>query len=489
MGIRKALTTGWPWQPHDETARLPERTSMPPVSLSDWQAMFDQFTFNGLSYTYPTSTQEDIGWEYASLARSAYKSNGIVFACILARMQLFAEARFLYRRMRKSRPGDLFGFQGDDLEILRHPWMGGTTGDLLSRMLLHVDLGGNSYVVRSGGRLTPLRPDWVSIIGGVRGNEDATVWHPDAEVLGYAYQEGGKALGKPPVFFLPEQVAHFAPLPDPEARFRGMSWLQPIVRDVMSDKAMTDHKLLFMERGASRNMVVKLDVPDLTQFEEWTRLFREQHEGVANQYKTIFLGAGADVSVVGADLQQIEFAATQGAGETRIAAAAGVPPAIAGISEGLQGSSLNAGNYVAVRRRFADMTIRHLWRNVAGSLARIITVPSDAELWYDDRDIAALKEDQKDAAEIRQMNSVTAVGLINVGFDPASVVSFLVTDDAGQLKHTGLLSVQLQPPGTTTPDQQQPPADQPAEPAGNGTNSMRELRDVVQRLLPAQTEV
>jgi phage portal protein BeeE len=446
--------------------------------------MFESFTYQGLNYTYPTSNQEDIGWEYANLARSAYKSNGIVFACILARIQLFAEARFLYRRQRKSRPGDLFGFAGDDLEILRHPWDGGTTGDLLSRMLLHVDLGGNSYVVRDDGMLTPLRPDWVTILGGVPGDEDATVWHPRAKVLGYAYQEGGKALGKDPVFYLPDQVAHFAPLPDPEARFRGMSWLQPVVRDVMADKAMTDHKLLFMERGASRNMVVKLDVPDLKQFEDWTRLFREQHEGVANAYKTIFLGAGADVSVVGADMQQIEFAATQGAGETRIAAAAGVPPAIAGLSEGLQGSSLNAGNYVAVRRRFADMTIRHLWRNVSGSLARIITVPSDAELWYDDRDIAALKEDQKDAATIRQLNSTTAKTLVDSGYDPDSVIAAIAADDLGLLKHTGLVSVQLQPPGTQAAPEAAP-AD-PATPPENGQPPKRGIRELLMSLAPEE---
>jgi hypothetical protein len=46
--------------------------------------------------------------------------------------------------------------------------------------------------------------------------------------------------------------------------------------------------------------------------------------------------------------------------------------------------------------------MRPLWRNVAGSLANIVAVPPSAELWYDDRDIPFLQEDQQDAAVIQQ---------------------------------------------------------------------------------------
>jgi hypothetical protein len=113
-----------------------------------------------------------------------------------------------------------------------------------------------------------------------------------------------------------------------------MSWLTPIVREIMADKAMTDHKLAFMENAATPNMVVKLDVQDLDKFTKWMQQFKEDHEGARNAYRTVFLGAGADVTVVGADLKQIDFKVTQGAGETRIAAAAGVPPVIVGLSEG-----------------------------------------------------------------------------------------------------------------------------------------------------------
>jgi hypothetical protein len=180
------------------------------LSLDEWLGFLGSFQFNGASYTLGQTKQEDIAGSYTSLAVGGYQGNGVVFACMLNRMLLFAEARFMYRNVRRGRPGDLYdpgsGSSSADLDLLRHPWEGGTTGDLLSRMIQYVDIAGNSYVARRPGRLTPLRPDWTSIIGGVPENVDASVWHVDAQVLGYAYTEGGPGSGNDPEFFLADEV-------------------------------------------------------------------------------------------------------------------------------------------------------------------------------------------------------------------------------------------------------------------------------------------
>jgi hypothetical protein len=63
-------------------------------------------------------------------------------------------------------------------------------------------------------------------------------------------------------------------------------------------------------------------------------------------------------------MKQIDFKVTQGHGETRIAAAAGVPPIIVGLSEGLEAATYS--NYGQARRRFADVTMRPLWRERGG---------------------------------------------------------------------------------------------------------------------------
>jgi hypothetical protein len=157
------------------------------------------------------------------------------------------------------------------------------------------------------------------------------------------------------------------------------------------------------------------------------------------------MGGGASVQPVGSSFQQMQFKVTQGAGETRICAAARVPPILVGLSEGLAAATYS--NYGQACRAFANITMRPLWRNMAGSLSQIITVPPRSELWYDDRDIAFLQEDLTDRATIQQSLAQTIRQLVDAGFEPDSVVKAVTANDFNQLAHSGLYSVQLQPPG------------------------------------------
>jgi phage portal protein BeeE len=228
-----------------------------------------------------------------------------------------------------------------------------------------------------------------------------------------------------------------------------MSWLTPIVREIMGDQAATEHKLKFFDNGATVNLAVSLDgemVGTPEKFEKWIEAFDKQLAGTANAYKTLYLAAGATATPIGADMKQIDFKEVIGKGETRIAAASGVPPVIVGLSEGLEASTYS--NYAQARRAFADRTMRPLWRSAAAALATIIDVPSGAELWYDDRDIPFLQEDVKDEAEIQQVRANTIKQLVEAGYDPESVVDAIDAGDMTLLKHTGLYSVQLQKPGT-----------------------------------------
>src|SRR5690242_3022331 len=120
-------------------------------SLDEWMGYVNELIYNGVGYvtyggvnqTQPGQTQEQIGPAYASLASLAYKSDSVVFACMLTRALHFAEARFQFRQLNNGRPGRLFGTA--DLAPLEEPWGGGTTGDLLTRMLMYADLAGNAF--------------------------------------------------------------------------------------------------------------------------------------------------------------------------------------------------------------------------------------------------------------------------------------------------------------------------------------------------------
>jgi hypothetical protein len=155
------------------------------------------------------------------------------------------------------------------------------------------------------------------------------------------------------------------------------------------------------------------------------------------------------VTVAGANLQQLDFRGTQGAGETRLCAAGGVPPVIVGLSEGLQAATYS--NYSSARRKFGDGWGRPQWGSVCGALETILSVPGGAQLWYDDQDVAFLREDQADAATIQSTRAATINTLITAGFTPESAVSAVTADDWSLLVHSGLVSVQLQPPGGGVP--------------------------------------
>jgi hypothetical protein len=418
---------------------------------------------------------EGIGSDFVSLVANAYKANSVVFACELTRMSLFSEARFQFRQIRNGRPGDLFGTA--ELAVLEKPWPNGTTGDLLARMCVDADLAGTAFVARRAerrDRLMRLRPDWVTMVLGSEDEPDDAGVAMDAEFLGVMYYPGGPNSGRTPIPLLADECAYWAPIPDPAATYRGMSWLNPVLAEIEADTSTTTHKLQFFRNGATPQMVVTMgtgvSAKNLRQF---VAKMDDQHAGLANAYKTLYLGGGAHVDVVGRDLAQLDFKATQGAGETRIAAASGVHPVVAALSEGLAGSSLNAGNFNSARRLVADRTLRPLWRSACASLAPIISVPERAELWFDPRDISFLQEDRKDAADIEFVKAQTIRQLVDGGFEPASVIKAVEAEDMSLLVHSGRLSVQLQEPGapapgatpTGTPPAPPAPTSPPAAPA------------------------
>ena len=409
--------------------------------FAEWLAYNNnQYPVLGMSQTWTSEPVEEISSTLTSISSQAYAANGPVFALEAVRMLIFSDARLAFRRLRSGRPGGLF--TNEALARFQRPWPGGTTGDLLRRMILHADLSGNWFGVLDGPDIVTLRPDWVTIITGQR---DSRLGN---ELVGYTYKPGGPASSETPKFLYPDEVAHFAPYPDPLADFRGMSWLTPVIREIQSDVAATVHKQKFYENAATPNLAITLDkAVTPQQFVEFQELFSEQYEGNLNAYKTLMLGGGADVTVVGADMKQLDFKVTQGAGETRLASAARIHPVVAYFSEGMQGSSLNAGNFSSARRATADTCFRPLWRDAVGSLANIANVPSDAELWYDDRDIAFLRDDGKQEAEIFATKMSAIRTGVDGGFNPASVVAAADAEDLTLLEHTGKVSVQLLPDG------------------------------------------
>ena len=387
-----------------------------------------------LMQSYSDGGVERILPQFQSYVADGYQDNGIVFSVILARLMLFSEAQFKFQELRSKR---LYGTP--DLAKLENPWPGGTTGELLARMEQDASLSGNAFVRDAGDRLERLRPDRVGIILGER---------PDGayEVIGYEYDREGCGLGSLDEVYPVDEVAHWSPIPDPLAQYRGMSWLTPVVREINSDKSMTEHKKQFFDNAATPNLLIKYQRKlNREQIDTIRERWQARYGGPSNSWKTAILDEGADIQVLGASFEQMAFTAVQAAGENRIAAAGGVPGIVVGLKEGLDAATYS--NYEQAMRRFADITMRPNWRSAAASLAKLVNVPAGSRLWYDVTDIAALRQGEKDRAETAQIMSLAAGELIRSGYDPATVGPALTAGDFSLLVHTGAIPTALYPGG------------------------------------------
>lgn len=418
--------------------------------MTNWARQFrpgQQVVYNGVPHT---------SWQMGGSSNAGVvEGNSVVFAVELRRLTVFSEARFQFQSLSDGRAGDLFG--GSALRLLEEPWAGAHTRDLLMRAEMDVVQSGNSYWVRDPEddlHLIRLEPRCVKIL--TEAAVDAVSGHRVGErLIGYAHITENDQ--KRVTIYTPDEVAHYKPIPDPASQWLGMSWLNPCLPDVDADSLMTAHRTTSLRTGGHLGYVVSLDAtlnPD--EFDEFVERYREEHEGPENSGKTLFLGGGADVKTVGQTFADLALKAEQGAGETRIAACGGVHPVVVGLSEGMQGSSLNAGNYESAKRAFGDITMRPAWGSFAGAFQSLVPAPRPlTRLWYDDRDIPFLRHEITAQAEtfFRESSAIRQLG--DAGYEPDAVVEAARSHDLGRLigRHSGLYSVQLQPPGSraTTP--------------------------------------
>lgn len=371
---------------------------------------------------------------------SAYYENGVVFAVEQRRIELFKQARFAYKRYGagpKPMSADLF--TNSSLSPLDNP------ARLLARMLLDADTFGNSYQVMWRDRVRRLHPGWCTIVLGseLEPDDPDVAW--DAEPVGLIYKPPTKP-DKGEVFTW-DQVAHFAPIEDPYARYRGMSWMTPVLAEVSNTNAYNQYISKFWENNATPNMVVTFAPDkDVEELQEFRDLFLEKHQGVDRAFRTAFLGGGADIKMVGANLKDLAAKEVTADAFAKICAAGGVPPIVVTIVPGLESASTYA-NYASAHRAFADLTMRPLWLDAVRALSKIVPSPAGAELWYDTSGVSALQADALDDAQVQSQQANTMRTLVDGGFEPSSVTAAVTSGDMTKLVHSGNLSVQLLPAG------------------------------------------
>ena len=423
-----------------------EQRSAWPATHS-FQQFVDWFTFQSQQYGLSGSPAQLPSDEFADYVAKIHRATPIISAAAVSRSLLISQLRFL------ARADDGSTSSPPALGVLRRPGAMKRSA-FLALAELHTSYAGAAYPVLKNGRLYLLRPDWVQVILGsnerpLEADNGDLLPPSDTEVLGLAYQpKMGTKLGRLETFQRGEFTI-WAPEPDPVYWWRGVSWVSAVLNEFALDGQVSSHQRKFFDNAGTPNLVFLMD-PSKTapQIQEFAKVLNEKHAGPGNAHKNMFLGGGTDVKVVGADLKKLALNDLSGSFETRVASRSMVPAVILGIREGLGGSALNSGNYGQTRRQWADKWFTPTADGLCEAFEDVVNLPSTRELTWDRSRVMFLQEDEKDAADIANTNAAALRQLVDGGFEPESVITAISTGDMSKLKHTGTLSVQLQPPGS-----------------------------------------
>jgi len=409
-----------------------------------------------LTSSYSGSDREPVMPQLAAWAQQANASSAVVFAAALTRLELFCEVRFQYQAKDDKH---LFGNQSlAKVEVPFGP--GSTTGDLLGRMEQDAFLAGNAYIWDAPGedRLVRLRPDWVTIVSElVRVGGGGWYRRP----VGYWFEPPkgppGQDPKRPEGFMVPAgECVHWVPpgSQDPQADFRGMSPLTPVYRDVAGDDGLVKHKIRYLENSASPNLLIKYAqrVQQGTVDAVRERM-HARYGGADNAYKTLILDGGADATVIGNSLQQMDFSNVMAAGVERILAACGVPGVLVGL-EPLRGAGRG---YQESMTKFSNVWARPQWRSVCGALEQLLDVPAGNRLWYDTSDIGALQDGEMERGQAALVRAQALLALVQAGYTHESAIAAVDAMDLSQLQAGGIGT-----PGSSQPVQHLLP--QPGQP-------------------------
>lgn len=413
----------------------------------------EAWQFGGVLETGSRIPDEEIASDdYEAMVGGLYKACPPIFAAHNHRRTVFSEARLSLQKVSNGRPGQLVEKDSADTKILREPWPGGTSRDLFTRAIIHADIGGNAFMVRDTidgvDQIRLLRPDWVLILMSGDPTQDSHI-RPLAIVYKPGNTQNVQQWDIYPFDGSNGRVAHWAPIPDPVAMYRGMSWMTPIIREGVTDKGISLQKLRYFQQGARPGIIGSFDKDvSAEQAYEFQEKFYQTKIGSQNAYKPLFIGGGCTLTELKVNVEDFDVVA--GTSELRIAAAAQVPAVLVGLGiEALKGSatSFQQGNFQAAKDAFIDGLMRPLWGHFAETVQKLIDVPDGYRLGYDDRDISYLREDQEQVAKRKEIDAATITQLVRDGFKWKSAVEYVLQDDLSLLEHTEMFSVQLMPPG------------------------------------------
>ncbi len=323
---------------------------------------------------------------FQSLVKNGYKASSAVSACVRALAMSFPEPDL--QVLTETTEGDEVPQPKHPLrKLLKKPNPDMGEAEFKAFAVTYAAIGGNCYIWKernASGKVVALWPFHDGQMEPVPGQTTL-----EGMVKEYKYDPGdGRKIIIPK-----NDIIQWKWMIDPEQPWRGIGAVALAARDTDSDTESSRYVYSLLKNDAIPRVVITLTEGEELTPEASTRLRASWHEryGGENRSEIAFLEAGMKVEKLGMNLTELAYETLKNIPESRICAAFGVPPVIAGLYVGLKRSDYGDGQ---ARRSFTETTLAALWRSYESEMENGLAPEFDADvsLKFDVNSVRALQE-------------------------------------------------------------------------------------------------
>jgi len=374
------------------------------------------------------------------------------------------------RVMRKKKDGNAEEVVGHPFTtLLDNPNDFMTGYDLIELAFIFLEATGESYWL-----FDDLKGEKSSMDGKLNLNQIKEIWplppsdikpRPHAEKFrnGYKYNPGGGSKG---VVFNNSEIQYLK-YANPLSMHRGLGSIAPAKRNITGELFAESWNNAFFKNGGMPSAFLKTDQKlDDVQAARLKADWAKMYQGVRGAHKVALLESGLDVAVPNTSRKDMEFPELMIASMRKTLGTMGVPLIMVGL-----GDEQSYNNAQVQERIFWRNTMAPKFKKVAGMLTKKLHAfgePADLFIMFDTSDIAALKPDQKVAADTAKLWTAQGMPLNqaldifmpgtdhveggDIGFIPAGLIPITEAEDL-------LSDIDMNPEGESEDDPEAIPAD------------------------------
>lgn len=334
---------------------------------------------------------------------SLYRQSAWAYRCVEIRSQTLAQIP--YRIVQ----GEADVEQGEFFDLLAEVNPETNWGDLIAATEADMCIFGRAYwrKIRSGAGkplfLQRLNPN------GVKADIK------DGQIVSFVYdQSGGRKT-------YPRQDVVYFHTYNPDDELDGTSALEVCRKAVEIEAAADEHMASFFQNRAMPQFIFSMDTTDQNELKRAARIWNQEYQGKGNQFKTAFVGGGAEPKEMGYSPSDLALTEVREEARKAICAALGVPPVLVGAWE--------AANYATAdeqRQGLYTETLLPRCEYLASVLNAELAFEFDQEFEWVYDDLAVLQEDAETqtnryATLVREKIIKPEVAAVELGFEETDV--------------------------------------------------------------------